>query len=99
MRIPEEEWDSGASIVDPERRGPRIYFQGVPEPKTVKNRVHFDLDVSDGRSVPLERRREQIDAEVERLLGRGARRQQEFEAHDHYHVVMQDPEGNEFWLR
>ncbi|MHB8274389.1 MAG: VOC family protein, partial [Dermatophilaceae bacterium] len=30
---------------DPEGRGPKLYFQRVPEPKTVKNRLHLDLDI------------------------------------------------------
>ncbi|HYF66176.1 MAG TPA: VOC family protein, partial [Herpetosiphonaceae bacterium] len=38
--IPESEWNSASAIVDPDGKGPRIFFQRVPEPKTVKNRVH-----------------------------------------------------------
>jgi Glyoxalase-like domain len=30
-------------IVDPEGAGPPIWFSEVPEPKTVKNRMHFDV--------------------------------------------------------
>jgi hypothetical protein len=53
MEVPEEEWAAGASIADPEDRGARIFFQQVPEPKTAKNRLHLDLDASDGtRSRP-----------------------------------------------
>ena len=33
------------SPVTPVGRGPRLFFQHVPEPKTVKNRVHLDLNV------------------------------------------------------
>jgi hypothetical protein len=31
-------------LLIPLGHGPRIFFQLVPEPKTVKNRVHLDLD-------------------------------------------------------
>lgn len=31
--IPEEHWNDASAIIDPEGRGPRIYFQRVPEPK------------------------------------------------------------------
>jgi Glyoxalase-like domain len=61
--------------------GPNIWFTQVPEPKMAKNRVHFDL-----------RAPGPIDDEVARLerLGAAVAR--------HYpdHVVMTDPEGNEF---
>jgi hypothetical protein len=30
-------------IVDPDGRGPLIWINPVPEPKTVKNRVHLDV--------------------------------------------------------
>ncbi len=51
--IPEEEWNSASAIVDPDGKGPRLWFQRVPEPKTVKNRVHMDLNISGGRGTPL----------------------------------------------
>lgn len=41
--------DAADSIVDPDGTGPRIWFQRVPEVKTVKNRVHLDLQMSGGR--------------------------------------------------
>src|SRR5439155_1057525 len=37
MKIPEEEWNSASAIVDPDGKGPRLYFQRVPEGKVVKN--------------------------------------------------------------
>ncbi|MHB8186642.1 MAG: VOC family protein [Dermatophilaceae bacterium] len=43
--VPGAVLDDGASISDPEGRGPKLYFQRVPEPKTVKNRLHLDLDI------------------------------------------------------
>jgi hypothetical protein len=42
-------------IVDPGRRGPRIWFQVVPERKAAKNRLHLDIGVSGGRAVPSRR--------------------------------------------
>src|SRR3954464_7909533 len=52
--VPREEWDTGYAVVDPSGAGPRLYFQKVPEDKAAKNRVHLDVDVTGGRTVPLE---------------------------------------------
>jgi catechol 2,3-dioxygenase-like lactoylglutathione lyase family enzyme len=97
---PEEVEDGYDSIVDPDGVGPRIWFQPVPEPKAVKNRVHLDLGVGGGRQVPLSTRRERVDAEADRLVAAGATRLRvlDGEAIGHYAVVMADPEGNEFCL-
>jgi catechol 2,3-dioxygenase-like lactoylglutathione lyase family enzyme len=97
--LPAEEAEGGYdAIVDPDGVRPRIWFQPVPEPKTVKNRVHLDLGVSGGRGVPLATRRQRVDAEAERLVAAGASRRNVLytEGVDHYAVVMLDPEGNEF---
>jgi hypothetical protein len=96
---PREEWDSASAIVDPQGAGPRIFFQRVPEPKTVKNRVHLDVNVGGGRDAAPRERRARVDAQVERLIGIGARRVRECEQHGERWVVMQDPEGNEFCLQ
>ncbi len=98
--IPEEEWNSASAVEDPDGAGPRIYFQRVPEQKIVKNRVHIDLNVSGGAKVPLDERRRQVDAEVERLVKEGATvfRPGSVERGE-YWVVMQDPEGNEFCVQ
>lgn len=100
--LPEEELQGATAVylVDPEGVGPQIFFQEVPEPKVVKNRVHLDLDVGGGRDVPLPTRRERVDAEADRLVGAGATRLRvsDEEVANHYFVVMQDPEGNEFCL-
>jgi catechol 2,3-dioxygenase-like lactoylglutathione lyase family enzyme len=97
---PEEVEDGYDAIVDPDGVGPRIWFQPVPEGKVVKNRLHLDLDVGGGRGAPLAVRRERVDAEADRLAAAGATRFRVLseEAVDHYAVVMQDPEGNEFCL-
>lgn len=96
--VPEEEWNSGSAVSDPDGRGPRIYFQQVPEPKSSKNRVHLDVDVGGGRKRPLEERRAAVKAAAERLTKLGATSLYDNEDHDHYHITMQDPEGNEFCL-
>jgi hypothetical protein len=97
---PEEVEDGYDSIVDPDGVGPRVWFQPVPEVKVVKNRVHLDLDVGGGRTAPLAERRRRVDAEADRLVAAGATRFRVLseEGVDHYGVVMQDPEGNEFCL-
>jgi catechol 2,3-dioxygenase-like lactoylglutathione lyase family enzyme len=97
---PEEVEDGYDSIVDPDGVGPRVWFQPVPEAKVVKNRVHLDLDVGGGRTARLAERRRRVDAEADRLVAAGATRFRVLseEGVDHYGVVMQDPEGNEFCL-
>ena len=94
--IPEADWNSASAVEDPEGVGPRIYFQRVPEPKVVKNRLHLDLNVGGGREVPLGERRRRVDAEAERLAALGATRLRPYEEHGEYHVAMRDPEENEF---
>jgi hypothetical protein len=94
--IPGERWNDASAVVDPDGAGPRIYLQRVPEPKTVKNRVHLDLNVSGGAPVPIEERRRRVEAEAERLTGIGATRLRAVEELGVYWVVMQDPEANEF---
>jgi Glyoxalase-like domain len=97
--LPEEELGIGEDcIVDPAGGGPRIWFQVVPEPKTIKNRFHLDIHAGGGRGVALSTRRELVDAEVQRLtdLGATAVRVLRDDSLDHYAVAMTDPEGNEF---
>jgi Glyoxalase-like domain len=97
--LPEEDLGLGTdSIVDPEGHGPRIWFQVVPEAKTIKNRLHLDVHVGGDRTVPIETRRQRVDAEARRLTELGATLVDSFkeEGIDHYAVAMRDPEGNEF---
>lgn len=97
--VPEEEWNDGSAIVDPEGKGPRIYFQKMDTPKPGKNRLHLDVNASGGRTVPSEERRRRIDAEVDRILALdlGAKRVGPVEeAGEYWGVTMLDPEGNEF---
>jgi hypothetical protein len=97
--IPEDRWNSASALEDPDGIGPRIFFQRVPEGKTVKNRVHLDVNVGGGRKTPIEERRNRVDAEVVRLLAAGATKVGPMDEHEEYWVVMQDPEGNEFCLQ
>jgi len=95
--VPEEQWNDWAAIVDPEGRGPRIYFQRVPEGKTAKNRMHMDLNVSGGGEVPLDERKRLVNAEVARLKALGATDARgAMERDGEYWARMNDPEGNEF---
>jgi hypothetical protein len=64
---------------------PMLTFAHVPEAKTVKNRLHVDVNPTD---------REQ-DEEVRRLLDLGARPADVGQG-DASWVVLADPEGNEF---
>src|SRR5690606_15911906 len=65
---------------------PVLTFAAVPEPKTVKNRVHLDINPTD---------RSQED-EVRRLLDLGARRADVGQTGEETWVTLADPEGNEF---
>jgi hypothetical protein len=94
LGVPEEQWNDRSAVVDPAGAGPRIFLQRVPEPKTVKNRVH--LDVQAGAGLPPEQRSERVAAEVERLAALGAGQIRTYDEMGEHWVVMQDPEGNEF---
>ena len=85
-------------IVDPARRGPRIWFQVVPEQKSLKNRLHLDIMVSGGRANPIEIRRRLVNAEARRLEALGATLVKVIceDGMDHHGVALRDPEGNEF---
>ncbi len=87
-------------IEDPTGDGPRIWFQPVPEAKSVKNRFHLDLyPTGRDRSLPIERRRELVDAKVaEAVAAGGSVRSTPPAGTDHYAVGMYDPEGNEFCI-
>jgi predicted enzyme related to lactoylglutathione lyase len=66
--------------------GPKLLLQQVPEAKTVKNRMHLDIETAD------------IETEATRLEALGARRVREDHIHEHgtTWLLMTDPEGNEF---
>jgi hypothetical protein len=92
--VPEPGYDEpdGASIVDPAGTGPAIGFLRVPEGKTAKNRVHIDIRVA-GEPPRPERLREK----AAELAAAGATLVREELYGDRLgHIVMLDPEGNEF---
>jgi catechol 2,3-dioxygenase-like lactoylglutathione lyase family enzyme len=95
--VPEEEWPTGGALDDPDGALPDISFLQVPEGKTAKNRLHLDLQVSGGRHIDQAVRERLIEASVAELEQAGAdvvRRDRGSSGLDH--VVMTDPEGNEF---
>jgi catechol 2,3-dioxygenase-like lactoylglutathione lyase family enzyme len=97
--VPEPGYDDpgGASIVDPEGVGPAIGFLRVPEGKTAKNRMHIDIRVAGEPPWNMVEREALIRARVSALAAAGATVVRE-ELYDEHlgHVVMLDPEGNEF---
>jgi hypothetical protein len=97
--IPESEWNSASAVSDPDGRGPRLFFQRVPEEKQAKNRVHLDVNAGGPRATQDEERRAAVDAAVERAVGLGATKVREAEERGERWYVMQDPEGNEFCLQ
>lgn len=94
--VPESEWNSASAVVDPAGKGPRIFLQQVPEPKTGKNRVHLDVSVSGGPSIPQDQKRAAVLPEVARLVGLGAVEVRQVAEMGSFWAVLQDPEGNEF---
>ena len=76
--------DHAIVTADPAIPGSRIGFFRVPESKTVKNRMHFDLITDD------------LDAEIDRLTGLGATKLNEVNGAIAHWVTLADPEGNEF---
>jgi predicted enzyme related to lactoylglutathione lyase len=87
----------GASIVDPDGKGPVIGFLRVPEVKTAKNRMHIDVRVAGEPPWDMVERERLIRAKVAELVEAGASAvREEFYDGSLGHVVMHDPEGNEF---
>jgi catechol 2,3-dioxygenase-like lactoylglutathione lyase family enzyme len=97
MGVPPERRNDASALIDPRGTGPRLYFQRVPEHKRAKNRVHLDIRAAPG--LKGDARMAALEAEAERLVSHGATR---IERHDPSlplvtgHIVMTDPEGNEF---
>ncbi|WP_433401939.1 VOC family protein [Streptomyces sp. CA-146814] len=82
VRHPDDPYDekSGTGL------GRRLLFQRVPEPKSVKNRLHIDVHASPGER----------DAQAERLVALGARILHAVDEPGGSWLVLSDPEGNEF---
>ncbi|WP_436790144.1 VOC family protein [Yinghuangia sp. YIM S10712] len=99
MGIPPERHNDASAVVDPEGVGPRLFFQKVPEGKQAKNRVHLDVRAAPG--LEGDARMAALEAEAERLVALGATRFRRHEPDPPLgagHIVMADPEGNEFCL-
>ncbi|WP_328328338.1 VOC family protein [Kribbella sp. NBC_00382] len=95
--VPEDEWNDGASLSDPDGVLPSISFLKVPEARTAKNRLHLDLQVSGGRDIPSDARETAIRQKVAQLVDAGATVVHEVAQNgvlDHF--WMADPEGNDF---
>ena len=85
---PNEPGHEECMIFSPDGRT-RVLFIEVPEAKTIKNRIHFDLRPTDGTR----------EEEMERLVGLGAtvvadRRRPDGSGW----FTLADPEGNEFCI-
>lgn len=84
-------WREGAALRHPDELAgggtrPRVLFQFVPEPKTVKDRLHIDLRIGD----------DDAGAVVAKLTERGATVLYTGTQGPHTWTTMADPEGNEF---
>ena len=83
MGVDDPEDDPSVLVEPTSGSGPRLWFTRVPEPKTVKNRVHLDLRAPD------------VTAEAQRLVALGAQVLGKVEDW----VVLADPEGGEFCVQ
>ena len=73
-------------LVPPDEHLPVVYFQRVPEPKTIKNRLHLDLYIEDPERL------------IDTLLGLGGHLigSDQTGTEGGWWQVVVDPEGNEF---
>ena len=85
-QVAEDPTSEHAVLLPGDTSGLRIVFNKVPEPKTVKNRLHLDV-ISDT-----------FDAETERLLNLGAQRLRDIQRDKARWTTFADIEGNEFDL-
>ncbi len=77
--------DNYVMLLPANKPGPKLLLQRVPEQKTAKNRVHFDVETAD------------IEAMATELESFGAKRVGPAQSeHGSRWIVMNDPEGNEF---
>ncbi|THA23587.1 VOC family protein [Streptomyces sp. RKND-216] len=97
--VPEDQRNTRSAVEAPDGRGPRLFFQQVPEDKVAKNRVHLDVRAAPG--LQGEERMAALEAECARLVALGAarvRRDEPAPPMSEGFIVMTDPEGNEFCL-
>jgi predicted enzyme related to lactoylglutathione lyase len=80
-----EDFASIAADTD-SRLGPLLMFHKVPEGRSVKNRVHFDLEAAE------------VLTEADRLTSLGAKQIRSLAENNNRWISFIDPEGNEFDL-
>jgi 4a-hydroxytetrahydrobiopterin dehydratase len=76
--------EGAVDLVDPEGRGPTVWFQRVPETKTAKNRIHVDIRVGSSERPAITRELVALGGTVVSSFPR--------------FTVLADPEGNELCL-
>ncbi len=83
--------NGAAAIVDPEGKGPRLFFEKKPKTPTTSIPIHLDQNAPDR------------EAEVKRLVGLGARevetKTRTTGPYTETWTVMKDPEGNGFCVQ
>ncbi len=98
--VPRDQWNSRSAILPIEGPHPRVFFQRVPEGKTIKNRLHLDVRVAPG--LDGDERMSALETEANRLKALGATRAYRVEPDkatmESGLITMRDPEGNEFCL-
>jgi hypothetical protein len=75
--VPWDERNSRSGVVGPDRDGPRLFFQRVPEAKSAKNRVHLDVRAAPG--LEGDERMAALEAECQGLSDLGGLRVERFE--------------------
>jgi len=99
VREPGYDDPDGAFTIDPEGKAPAIGWLRVPEGKSAKNGLHIDIRVAGEGPWDMARRERLIRAKVPRVVVRGATVvREDYDEGVLDHVVMLDPEGNEFCL-
>ncbi len=99
LGVPEDQRNTRSAIEDPGGTGPRVFFQQVPEDKAAKNRVHLDVRAAPG--LQGDERMAALRAEADRLVALGATvvgGEEPAPPVSAGHLVLTDPEGNEFCL-
>jgi hypothetical protein len=86
--VSEDSNDNDVELNNPDGGHPSLLFTRVPEPKTGKNRLHIDVNATNGATQ---------EEELERLLRLGARHVDIGQGEQTWYVLA-DPEGNEFCL-